>query len=88
MSITGKNESLVMQTNDGVDDMKKKRNKAIYDALFEADMSQTKLAELTGMHLTHINAIVNGSRPNVDTAIRIARALSKTVEELWGDEVE
>lgn len=84
----GKNQSLDTERfNDGVDDVKKK-NKAIMHALIEADMTQTQLAEKAEMHLTHINSIVNGTLPRVDTAIKIARALGTTVEALWGTEEE
>lgn len=85
---TGKNVSLdtrftAGKFNDGADDMKKK-NKAILNAMIDADMTQTKLAEVTGLHLTNVNAIVNGTRPRVDTALKIAKALNTTVEALWG----
>lgn len=75
------------QFNDGVEDVKKK-NKNIAKAMVDADMTQAKLAEATGMHLTNINAIVNGTRPRVDTALKIAKALNTTVEALWGLEDE
>jgi DNA-binding XRE family transcriptional regulator len=72
--------------SDGVDDVKKQKNKALLIAMVNADMTQTKLAEVTEMHLTNINAIVNGTRPKLDTALKIAKVLNTTVEALWGQE--
>ena len=38
------------------------------------------------MGKTTIGEVERGGRlPNVETAIRIARALNTTVEEIWGD---
>lgn len=87
MGQTGQNTPS-RQADGEADDMQKKQaKKELIDALWAARMSQTDLANETKMHLTHINAIVHGSRPNVDTAIKIARALGTTVEALWGGDV-
>ena len=49
-------------------------------------ISQSELARRVGVGKTTISEIERGDRlPNVITAIRIARALEKTVEEIWGD---
>lgn len=49
-------------------------------------ISQSELARRIGVGKTTISEIERGDRlPNVLTAIRIARALETTVEEIWGD---
>lgn len=49
-------------------------------------ISQRELARRVGVGKTTISEIERGDRlPNVLTAIRIARALETTVEEIWGD---
>lgn len=49
-------------------------------------ISQRDLARRIGVGKTTISEIERGDRlPNVLTAIRIARALETTVEEIWGD---
>lgn len=49
-------------------------------------ISQRELARRIGVGKTTISEIERGDRlPNVITAIRIARALETTVEEIWGD---
>ena len=49
--------------------------------------SQRQLAALEGVGKTPIGEIERGERlPNVVTAIRIAKALHTTVEELWSED--
>lgn len=49
-------------------------------------ISQRELARRVGVGKTTIGEVERGDRlPNVETAIRIARALNTTVEEIWGD---
>lgn len=49
-------------------------------------ISQRELARRIGVGKTTISEIERRDRlPNVLTAIRIARALETTVEEIWGD---
>ena len=49
-------------------------------------ISQRELARRIGVGKTTISEIERGDRlPNVLTAIRIARALETTVEEIWRD---
>ena len=49
-------------------------------------ISQRELARRIGVGKTTISEIERGDRlPNVLTAIRLARALETTVEEIWGD---
>lgn len=49
-------------------------------------ISQRELARRIGVGKTTISEIERGDRlANVLTAIRIARALETTVEEIWGD---
>ena len=49
-------------------------------------ISQRELARRIGVGKTTISEIERGDRlPSVLTAIRIARALETTVEEIWGD---
>ena len=50
----------------------------------EAYMKQDTLARIAGIGRSTISEIENGKRiPRVDTAILIAKALGKTVEEIW-----
>lgn len=49
-------------------------------------ISQSELARRIGVGKTTISEIERRDRlPNVLTAIRIARAMETTVEEIWGD---
>ena len=51
--------------------------------------SQRELARMVGITSGAMSAIERGVHwPGVDTAIRLARILGSTVEELWGDGVE
>ena len=51
--------------------------------------SQRELAKMVGITSGAMSAIERGVHlPVADTAIRIARVLGTTVEELWGDGVE
>ena len=51
------------------------------------ELSQRQLAALVGVEKTTIGEIERGERlPNVVTAIRIAKALHTTVEELWSED--
>lgn len=88
MIATGENVSLVTKSNDGAGPMKKGRNIAITQQMAKLEMTQSELARKSKLHLTNINAIVNGTRPRVDNAIRVARALETTAEKLWGDDVK
>ncbi|MCF8564547.1 helix-turn-helix transcriptional regulator [Alicyclobacillus tolerans] len=57
--------------------------------LFENDIKNRWLAEQTGIKEQTISELVNGKRkPSLDNALKIARVLGTTVEELWGDEVK
>lgn len=48
------------------------------------DMSQSEFAERIGENRTHFNKICIGEvEPGVLKAIKIAKALGKTVEEVW-----
>lgn len=51
------------------------------------ELSQRQLAVLVGVGKTTVGEIERGERlPNMVTAIRIARALHTTVEELWSED--
>lgn len=51
--------------------------------------SQRELARMVGITSGAMSAIERGVHwPGADTAIRLARALGSTVEELWGEAVE
>lgn len=61
-------------------------NEKIKDLRDYHGISQRELARRVGVGKTTISEIERGDRlPNVMTAIRIARALKTTVEEIWGD---
>lgn len=61
-------------------------NEKIKDLRDYHGISQRELARRIGVGKTTISEIERGDRlPNVMTAIRIARALKTTVEEIWGD---
>lgn len=61
-------------------------NKKLKDLRDYHGISQRELARRIGVGKTTISEIERGDRlPNVLTAIRIARALKTTVEEIWGD---
>lgn len=48
-----------------------------------AGLTLTQLAERSGVPVSTIADIERGSEPKVITAILIARALKKSVEQLW-----
>ena len=61
-------------------------NEKLKDLRDYQGISQRELARRIGVGKTTISEIERGDRlPNVLTAIRIARALETTVEEIWGD---
>ena len=78
---TGENESLDHEFNDGVDEMPKYPNKELKKAMIDADFTQTTLAEAIGIHVSNVNAIVNGTKPKLETAQRIVRALNKRLRD-------
>lgn len=43
-----------------------------------------KLAKETGIPTSTADRILNGGRPSLDHAIRIARYLKTSVEDIWG----
>lgn len=52
-------------------------------------ISQTELAYKAGVSARHIAFIEHGDRtPSIKIAIKIARALNSTVEEIFADEME
>ena len=54
----------------------------------EATMTQARLADLAGVSRKTVNAMETGDyAPSVFLAIRVARALDCTVEDLWGSSV-
>jgi DNA-binding XRE family transcriptional regulator len=56
--------------------------------LHRQNLSQKQFAELLRVSVRQVNAWCRKRHiPNVPTAIRIARALETTVEEIWGEEV-
>lgn len=53
-----------------------------------AGLSQTKLAALAGISQNAVHKFENDAEPRVGNAIRLARALNMTVEDLFGDRVK
>lgn len=52
--------------------------------LAEEDIKQTELADAVGVSRNTIGSICNRNhKPDLETAIRIARYLSKKVEDIW-----
>ena len=49
------------------------------------NISQRELAAMVGTGHATISNIETGSTPNVILALRIAKSLKTTVENLWGD---
>lgn len=59
----------------------------MYVARAEVRMSQEALAEKVGVSRVHINQVETGrATPSVSVAIRIGKALGKTVDELFYEE--
>ena len=57
---------------------------SIEDALRQKGWTQLRLAQEAGLQPAHVNKVIrNTANPRVDTAIKIARALGKKVEDLW-----
>ena len=58
----------------------------IHKIIRERSMTQGALAQKVSVKREYINRIINSKiTPTVLLAIRIARALGVTVEDLWGD---
>lgn len=75
----GHNAQYVLQWRRNEENTKRERERL--------EHSQRQLAALVGVGKTTIGEIERGERlPNVVTAIRIARALHTTVEELWSED--
>jgi putative transcriptional regulator len=52
--------------------------------LEELEWTQGDLATKVGTARTHINALVNGKKlPTIETALRIAKAVDRHVEDIW-----
>ncbi len=57
---------------------------SIEEVLRQKGWTQLRLAQEAGLQPAHVNKVIrNTANPRVDTAIRIARALGKKVEDLW-----
>lgn len=53
--------------------------------LFERQLTIRWLAEQCGVNEANLNGVVNGKRlPTLKLALKIARVLNTTAEELWG----
>lgn len=52
-------------------------------ALAQAGVTQTELAESSGIERTRLSRIVNGLHADIDTRAAIAAALGRHVDELW-----
>lgn len=51
----------------------------------KAKLTQVQVAEKTGVSIRHYQAIEAGNHsPNVQTALKIARVLNATVEDIFG----
>ena len=56
----------------------------IAEFLKKRKWNQRRLAKASGLDPAHINKVIrNTADPRVGTALRIAKALGTTVEELW-----
>ncbi|MCL6446015.1 MAG: helix-turn-helix transcriptional regulator [Alicyclobacillus sp.] len=66
--------------------MKRPTNLKLYLVLH--GIKQEWLVQKTGLPSATISRIVNGTTPSLVNALKIARALGVTVEELWGDLLE
>lgn len=57
---------------------------SICQALREKGWTQLRLAQEAGLQPAHINKVIRSTaNPRVETAIKIAQALGKKVEDLW-----
>lgn len=60
---------------------------ALAKARMRKYLNQKQLAELVDMHPMTLSIIERGRQmPRVDTALKLARALDSTVEELFGEQ--
>ena len=65
--------------------LKGRRNR-VRERRLSLNLSQKKLSEITGVSILTIIKIENGTtNPNLDVIKEIAKALSSTLEELFGD---
>ena len=72
--------------NDKLDDLSKRFGKRIKIERIKQEISQEKLAELSGLHRTTLGSIENGkTSPTLDSIARIANALNLTLSELLFD---
>lgn len=62
------------------------RNYRLADAYRESGMSMSRIAAEVGTSRSRLHDYANGMRPSVCRAIRIAKVLGKSVEDLWEEE--
>ncbi|MFK7695674.1 helix-turn-helix transcriptional regulator [Paenibacillus sp. HJGM_3] len=58
------------------------------DILTERGLKQKYIAEKTGLNRNTISDIVNGKKPEIESALKIAAVLEMHVEEIWSVEEE
>lgn len=69
-----------------LDNLSKIFGKRIKIERIKQEISQEKLAELSGLHRTTLGSIENGkTSPTLDSIARIANALNLTISELLTD---
>jgi len=57
--------------------------------ILESGLKQDWISKQVGIATNTLSRIVNGKvTPDVKTALKIARVLGTTVEELWGDDAK
>jgi DNA-binding XRE family transcriptional regulator len=58
-------------------------------AVMKSGLKKGYIAERIGVRPTTVSQLIAGkSRPDILTALKLARLLNKTVEELWGHLIE
>lgn len=69
-----------------LDNLSKEFGKRIKIERIKKEVSQEKLAELSGLHRTTLGTIENGkTSPTLDSIAKIAKALNVTLSELLKD---
>lgn len=68
---------------------KSRANNRLREILLERGISQRELSRMSGVTQPHISVLLSGERraPGVRTALKIAKALDVSVEEIWGDAI-
>lgn len=62
------------------------KNKTAKKALIDADLTTSRLAEITGYSREHLSNVINGNIESIRAKKVIALAVGKKYEDIWADQ--